>query len=158
MHLFCFFIIWMELDEIMVKHLFCSYVFGIDPKCFWNWCSGNIETSSLPLLNTTIFKGGLVLDISLIVAKGFTSRYAITTNMVLSPRLDVHISTKELNPLLKGIQQRFADAVTDSFGHDFLALKICPISLLPCSQKGSSTDTKEVSEAAGVRSSSGVHI
>uniref|UniRef100_A0AAZ1XHM9 Peptidase C19 ubiquitin carboxyl-terminal hydrolase domain-containing protein n=1 Tax=Oreochromis aureus TaxID=47969 RepID=A0AAZ1XHM9_OREAU len=65
---------------------------------------------------------------------------------------------KALNPLLKGIQQRFADAVADSFGHDFLALTICPISLLPCSQKASSTDTKEVSEAAGVRSSSGVHI
>lgn len=148
----------MELDEMMVKHLFCSYVFGIDPKCFWNWCSGNVETSSLPLLNTTIFKGGLVLDISLIVTKGCTSRYAVTTSMVLSPRPDVHISTKKLNPVLKRIQQRFADAVADSFSHDFLAMKISPISLLPCSQKGSRTWAKEVSEAAGVRSSSGVHV
>lgn len=98
------------------------------------------------------------MDISLIVTKGCTSRHAITTSMVLSPRLDVHISTKKLNPLLKRIQQRFADAVADSFSHDFLAMKISPISLLPCSQKGSRTCAKEVSEAAGVRSSSGVHV
>lgn len=98
------------------------------------------------------------MDISLIVTKGCTSRHAITTSMVLSPRLDVHISTKKLNPLLKTIQQRFADAVADSFSHDFLAMKISPISLLPCSQKGSRTCAKEVSEAAGVRSSSGVRV
>lgn len=58
------------------------------------------------------------MDISLIVTKGCISRYAITTSMVLSPRLDVHMSTKKLNPLLKRIQQQFADAVADSFSHE----------------------------------------